>query len=353
MSEHPDQTDAKATISRRLRFQAPGCAHLGSPLYAELLERAADDVLRGGPTWTLLSGHEVDRGASALALRLMGAVHRLVLEGRAPELAAHYPSVGGLPRDPWPVFRAALEQHHDELRELVLRPVQTNEVGRCAALLPGFLLIARETNRPLRLLELGASAGLNLRFDHFHYIAGRQRWGLEDSPVELRCEFEGRRPPLGGSARVIERRGCDSDPIDPLSQDGRLTLLSYVWADQTDRIRTLEQALQVARRVSAPVDRASAPDWIEQRLPSPLPSVTTVVYHSIVMQYLDSDDRRRLLGELEAAGGRASRGRPFAWLRMEPAGQRADLRLTVWPGGSERRLARVGYHGRPVRWLER
>jgi hypothetical protein len=351
MSQENDHSDAQATIARRLRFQAPACTYLGSTLYAELLEHAAADVERGGPTWRLLEGHESDPGFSALALRLMGAVHRLVLEGRVPELGAHYPSVGGVPEDPWPHFRAALEHHREELRELVLRPVQTNEVRRCAALLPAFLLIAAETERPLHLLELGASAGLNLRFDRFHYLAGRQRWGPPDSPVELRCEFEGRRPSLAGSARVLERRGCDPDPIDALSEEGRLTLLSYVWADQTDRIRLLEGALKAARRAPAHVERASAVDWAPEQLRDPIPDVATVVYHSIVMQYLSPPDRELVVRALEGAGERASREHPLAWLRMEPAGLRAELRLTLWPGGSERRLARVGYHGHPVRWL--
>jgi hypothetical protein len=102
----------------------------------------------------VLDGHEDDPGPSALALRLMGAVHRLVLRGDAPALAAHYPSAGGEPRDPIAAFRATLRDHAGELRVLVDEPVQTNEPARCAALLGGFLEIARETGLPLRLLEL-------------------------------------------------------------------------------------------------------------------------------------------------------------------------------------------------------
>ena len=71
-------SEARAAVARRLRRQAQACRALGSPLYAELLERSTADA-----------------PGSALALRLMGAVHLLVLEGRAPSLARHYPSVGG------------------------------------------------------------------------------------------------------------------------------------------------------------------------------------------------------------------------------------------------------------------
>ena len=130
-----------------------------------MLEQAAADVEAGGPGWAVLEGHEGDPAGSALALRFLGAVHRLVLEGRAPALARHYPSAGGEAglEGAWAAFRDTLEQHGDTLRALVHRPCQTNEVGRAAALFGGFLLVARETSLPLRLLELGASAGLNLR----------------------------------------------------------------------------------------------------------------------------------------------------------------------------------------------
>src|SRR5204863_254585 len=82
----------------------------------------------------------------------------------------------------WPAFRDTLEQQRDTLRGLVHRPCQTNEVGRAAALFGGFLLVARETGLPLRLLEIGASAGLNLRWDHYRYEQGDAGWGDRASP---------------------------------------------------------------------------------------------------------------------------------------------------------------------------
>jgi hypothetical protein len=83
--------------------------------------------------------------------------------------------------------------------------------------------------------------------------------------------------------------------------------------------------------------------------------VATVVFHSIVWQYVEAPERERIHAALEEAGARSTPGAPLAWLRMEPAagrhadGPRVDLRL--WPGGTDRLVARAGYHGRPVRWL--
>ena len=114
----------------------------------------------------VLAGHESDPGPSALALRLMAAVHRLVLTGAAPGLAAHYPSVGGTgdPDAAWPAFRQVLIEHVAEVRAGLASPPQTNEVGRSAALFGGLLQLASD-GLPVRLFEIGSSGGLNLLAD--------------------------------------------------------------------------------------------------------------------------------------------------------------------------------------------
>lgn len=194
----------------------------------------------------------------------MGAVHRLVLENRAPDLARYYPSVGGVgaTEEAWPDFRSVLEEHREELRRLVVRPVQTNEVGRSAALLGGFLLVARETGLPLRVLELGASAGLNLRWDRYRFEANGSGWGDHASPVRIADPFAGvSLPPLETPACVVERGGCNPRPLDPTDEEGRMTLLSYVWADQRGRLRLLREALAAAARLPVRLEEAPAADW--------------------------------------------------------------------------------------------
>lgn len=336
-----------------LRFQADWCRALGSPLYGRLLDEAVEDVGRGGPVWNVLRERAGDPADSAPALRFMGAVHRLVLEGRAPELAAFYPSAGGTTSTDrvWDAFVAVVEGRRDELRDLVQRGVQTNEVGRAAALAPGFLQVARETGLPLRILECGASAGLNLRWDHYLYEARGQTWGDTSSPVRL-CDYNSEAPlPFDVTARVSERRGCDRAALDPTAPEDRLTLLSYVWPDQLARIRLLRAALEVAARVPAPVEEVSAPDWVERELAAPVEGAATVVFHSIFFQYLSPDERTQFVSAIEGAGARASERAPLAWLRMEPGGEVAEVRLTTWPGGADRLVATSGYHGAAVRWL--
>jgi hypothetical protein len=346
----------RARGAAQLERQAGWCRELGSPLYAALLGAAAADCAAGGPSWALIDGHEDAHIGWALALRFLGAVHRLVLEGAAPELARHYPSAGGaLGGDAWPAFRGVLEAHAARLRALFPAPVQTNEVARSASLLGGFAAAARETGLPLRLLEVGASAGLNLRFDHFRYESGGFAWGDPASPVQLRDIFEGEgAPPVPPPIEVVERAGCDAEPVDALSEEGRLTLRSFVWPDQIGRRSRLDASLRVAERVPAAVERADALEWTARRL-APAPGAATVLYHSIVMGYLGRDGIRRFVETVRAAGGRASAAAPLAWLRLEPAPLEDGtfehrVTLTLWPGGEDRLLATSSPHGIPVRW---
>jgi hypothetical protein len=341
-------------IPERLRWQGEWCTRLGSPLYGDLLERAAADFERGGPCAPLLAGHEDDPLGTALPLRFLGAVHRLVLDGRAPELAAYYPSAGGDRGDGdgcWSAFLAALEQEPEAVWDLIEHTVQTNEVGRAVALLGGFLLIGQETGLPLRLLEIGTSAGLNLRFDRYRYQWGETVLGDPDSAVRFDEGFAEGSPPGTAIPEVTERRGCDRAPLDASSENDRLTLLSYVWPDQTLRVGNLRAALDIGARVPAQIDDADAGEWATDVLSEPVPGVTTVLFQSIVAQYLDYETLGKLESAVEEAGERATPESPFARLWMEPANELADVRLRLWPGGEERLIARAGYHGVPAHWL--
>jgi hypothetical protein len=342
MAEAPE-----VAIAGQLQWQADACRMIGSPLYAGVLESAAEDVERRGTTWEILRGHENDPRFSVLGLRLLGAVNKLVLTGREPKLAEAYRAER--PHQAWELLHDVLVRNAAELRESLEQPVQTNEVGRCAALIFGFLTVARETRLPLRLLEIGASAGLNLRWDRYRYEGEGFSWGPADSPVRLEIDLDGApAPALLAEAEVAERRGCDASPIDPSTPEGRLALLAYIWPDQRERIARMEAALEVAEAAPVAVERETAAAWAERLLARPAPGQATIIYHSIVSQYLSDSERAALFDGIRAAGARATPEAPLAWLRMEPNDDRANLELTLWPGGEGRLLARVGYHGSPV-----
>lgn len=340
-----------------LRLQAASCTALGSPFYAEMLAGLARDYERGGVTWRLLADRPERPVHDAVPLRLLGALHRIVLRGDAPALATHYPSAGG---DGAPVPMAdvleALDVHEAEMARELGRGVQTNEVGRCAVLAVGFAHLARRWNAPLHLLEVGASAGLNLSWDRYWYDTGTSTFGDPTSAVRFDETTE---PPvwtdpanpadLSGPLEVASRAGCDAAPLDVTDATDRTRLLSFVWPDQRARLARLRAALAIATEHPPPLVRGDAGDWLAAQLAEPAAGGGTVVYHSIVWQYLGDATRERLRDALRAAGAAASADRPLAWLRMEPAGKITDLRVTTWPGGEEQQLAHAGYHGQDVR----
>jgi hypothetical protein len=272
-------------------------------------------------------------------LRLMGSANRLALTGRLPSMT-------------WDALLELARDRPELLREHLNRPVQTNEIGRSAPLSGGFLTVARDTGLPLRLREVGSSAGLNLRFDHYHYDTGRARWGPPDSPVKLAGCWDGGDPPYDAALTIADRRGCDPAPVDPTTDDGRLTLLSFVWPDQLDRVERLSGAIDIARRVPVQLERAEGRAWIERELQEAAPGTATVVFHSVVMPYLTHEQREAFAATVAASGERASHDAPIAWLRMEYGGEECELRLTLWPGGEERLLATCGFHGMHTVWLD-
>jgi hypothetical protein len=341
----------------RIREQAAACQQLGSPLYRALLTRVADDVVAGGPAREILRGHEDDPGPSALALRLMGGVHRLVLEGRAPALARTFPSVGGTgdPEAAWPALHAVLTEFTDELRTRLGQPPQTNEVGRAAALIGGLQHLAAADRRPVRLLEIGASAGLNLRADRFRVELGDGRAvGPAESPVVLRDPWRGPVPPLESRLTVLERIGCDVAPLDPTTSEGRLLLTSYVWPDQLTRLDRLRGALDLAREVPATVVASGAGDFLDGV--ELVDGTTTVLWHSVMWQYLDRDEQARVESRLAELGSQASGPAGFAHLALEPRRRAPGAEheflvvLRTWPDGAERVLGSAEPHGIPTTW---
>jgi hypothetical protein len=247
---------------------------------------------------------------------------------------------------------AALTAHGEELGDALARPCQTNEVGRSAALLGGFLELARAWRLPLRLLEVGASAGLNLRWDHYRYQAGDGAWGDPASPVCLDGAFAQPPPFRPRQVRVTERSGCDLQPLDPATEGGALTLASFVWPSNRRRMDLLQGAIQVARAVPAEVERADAGAWLDRKLARPVPGSVTVVFHSVFVQYVARPARERIERALVRAGRAAGIDAPLAWLRMEPGTGAFEVRLTTWPGGDQRLVATCGPHGQEVRWLD-
>ena len=351
-------TDTTGLV-RGIDIQAAGCAALGSPFSGALLAAMARDVAAGGPSarlfapWLGASTRAVLEAAAPL--RLLGALHDLVLSGAAPAMAAAYPGSGasGDAAAAWPLALAAMDSEGPRLAAFMTHEPQTNEVRRAGVLLPGFLTIARETALPLRCFELGASAGLNQQWDHFRYeLAGAGAWGDPAAPVVIDVDWRGAAPPLGATVSVLSRAACDRKPVDLTVAAARRRLRAYVWADQPDRLARLDGAIAAALAAGTVVEAEDAVTWTRRRA-APAVGAATVLYHSVFWQYMPAASQAALTEAIGAHGAAARPAAPFAWLRMEPDQTNLtamELRLTLWPGGEDRRLAFAHPHGAWVDW---
>jgi hypothetical protein len=251
---------------------------------------------------------------------LLAAVHYLLLRDAPDPLAAYYDTVDTADPERPPIsvdvaetFRRFCLSHHDELVELIAtRSTQTNEVGRCAALMPALCQIAAEhgNGRALSLLDLGTSAGLNLLFDDYGYRY-RQRSdgallaaGARASEVQIDCTV--RRPltelPALDLPPIGSRVGLDQDPIDPTSDDEALWLLACLWPDNLPRFSRLQGALEIARSTTHPprLVRGDIIDDLDEVAGSIEATGPLVIFHSWVAAYLTEARQRDLVEAVRA-----------------------------------------------------
>lgn len=342
-----------------LRLQARACERFGSPFNGAFVGRIADDYADGGPVADLLAPWDAADLKTifdeAAPIRIANTFNHLAMGGEAPELTSVWPRAGAAPdaEAAWTAARAAIGPHRMALEAFLTHEPQTNEVGRTAILLGGFLEVAAWAGLPLRVFEVGASAGLNQFWDRFHYELGPHRWGDPTSPVRVAAGWQGGPPRLDTEVQVIERGACDRRPTDLADPVQRRRLLACIWPDQFDRQARSRAAIDLALANGVRVDEADALVWARSNV-APATGAATVLYHSVFWQYLPGATQAGLAATIQALGAAARPEAPFAWLRMEPsAGNLAlfELRLTLWPIGEERLLAEAHTHGAWVRWL--
>jgi hypothetical protein len=349
------------TLSKTIRWQQAGfmlSPGAETPFYAALCDELLDDVGRDGAVARVLAPYADAPVEDAYVLRLLAAFHRLALSSESPDLAAHFPSTGGDgdAHATMAVITDVLDAPPPVIGEMLGHVPQTNEVGRAAALASGLLIVAERVGLPVRLREIGTSAGLNLRLDEYWYQQDAHSWGAAASPVRFVDLWNGGAPPFGSTLAITERRGCDRNPIDVTDPSDATRLLSYVWPEPQKRFERAHAAIDIASRTPVELDRADAGAWLPEQL-APQEGSALVVFHSVFWQYLDHDTQTGLRDALEEAGRAATSDAPLAWLRLEPSPGTyvpAELRLNLWNGGpgtgNETLLATTGFHGGPIEW---
>jgi len=352
------RTKGQPSLADRFRLHAEALIRDGrSPLSATLMRAAAADLDASGIVARLFAD-VASPPRSVPQLRLLAALHHLVLAGRAPGLAAFYPSAGGdrPPGAAWPAAAATIEDHFDWVRDRLRRTVQTNEPGRSTVLYSALLWLVAHFHLPIRLLEIGASAGLNLIPDRYRYDTGSEVVGDVDSRVRFGDPWHpGPAIDLSAAAAELDirgRAGCDANPLRADDPEDRVTLMSYIWPDELERIERQRAALDIAAEAGLPIEQGAAGDWLDRALRTRPPGELTVVWHSVFRQYVEAAEWEDIEASIRGALG-ADPERPVVWLAMEPGHDHLTgfaLTCVTDAGDEERVLAGCGDHGPPVRW---
>lgn len=338
-------------IRNAFRQQAFGCRAMNSPLTAEVLETLANNLDHSTRTGARILDWPTDPMADALKLRIAGGLHALARSEHHAELTALYRAGTG---DFTYILSRVLIEWDDWLYPWLDSPPQTNEVGRSAALMAGLMVAAKRLAMPIELIELGASAGLNLNLDHFHYNLGGLEAGPIDAAVRIAPAWNGDAP-VGQWPHIVTRCGVDQSPLDVRDEAISARLLAYCWPDQHDRLARLEAAIATALAYPPAVDKGDAADWVESKLTEPQSKgIARIVMHSVFWQYLPSDTQNRIEAAIQKAGDSATTERPLGWLSFEPDPSTISpmqVRLQLWPSGETLHLAACHPHGATVSWF--
>ncbi len=387
MSGHQDLS---AAFEQFARVEAPD---LDSPTYAELAAGVAGD----GELLALAARRQAGQPAPNM---LFGAVQYLLLQGVEHPLAAHYPILaggersagpsrpvapsagagGGSPasgpgagnegvRPAFPLFREFCLEHRERVAELIAtRSTQTQVVRRCTCLLPAFGLVHREARAPLALVDIGASAGLNLLFDRYSYRYWRVarapreprarrgdppallRWGPPDAAVALDAELRGGELPPAppGEIPVAGRDGIDLNPIDLDDPDQLLWLRALIWPEHVERHAQLVAAAAELKERPVRLHRGDATAMLGGVLDRVPAGAALVVYSTIALYQVPPAGRRRIARTL----AERSRLRPVWQVALEGV-HPPRLTLTRYLDGSRRGtelLARASPHGWWMEW---
>lgn len=355
----PDAAETAGLLRAQLRH-----VRGRSPLYERLLAGlagAAERGFDGGVIGRLLHARG-PRDEREAVLLLLAALHHTALEDPSLPHAAWFPTAADRPRSPsegapGALALAYLVEHEEAANAFVSgHRLQTNDAGRCLGLLPG-ILAAAQLGRPLRLVELGCSAGLNLRADRYHYrYHSGPSWGPRSGPV-LEAAAEGSVPDslVPPTVEVVDRVGVDLHPIDPSSAAGARLLTAFIWPDERERHARLQAATDLAAATPVDLREADLADFVERDLDTES-GVTTIVFHSLVAHLLTPETSNRLAVATERWLRSAGSDDPAVHLRLEPPvglDTPPELVITISDGSGpprSRTLVTADWHGRWVRW---
>ncbi|XEC92980.1 DUF2332 domain-containing protein [Paenibacillus tarimensis] len=283
----------------------------------------------------------------------LAAVHYLLLKGKEHVLQAYYPSIVDDPKDPetafvW--FKDFCLNYTNELIPLLQNKlVQTNEVRRCAYLYPSFCYIYEQTKKPLALIELGTSAGLQLLWDKYRYTYNSgEMYGNVYSELDIACEMRGEGLPffLNQSPPVSSRIGLDLHVNNLNNPEDYLWLKSLIWPEHKERIVMFQKAARCLRGESVELIEGNGVRLMSEVASKIQEDHTVCIFHTHVANQLSKVDKTELLDRIQQLG----RSRKVFHLYNNLWDE--DLHLDCYVDGEldELVLAETDGHGRWFEW---
>lgn len=349
----PLQKSQLAQISESFANSAAHEFHGSSPLY----ERLARGISTDPELLTLASG-AVSRPVPMI---FFAAVHYLLLDDADHPLATFYPDINSVPcatdTDLYPVFQDFCFKHRDEIKNIIsMYHVQTNEVRRCACLLPAFGIAAQEAKGlPLTLVEIGSSAGLNLLWDQYGYDYGDGLlYGDRASSVQLSCTLRGdKRPPFPEKIpQIASRIGIDLHPIDVRSESEVNWLRAFIWPEHAGRFDLLHRAIKIARNSPPELRKGDVLELLPGIMETVLPGSVLCLFHTFVSNQMSPEVHHGLADLIADYGSKQNIWCISIDLSDKYKYPRLELLSCIDRVEKHRHLANCSGHSRWLEWLE-
>jgi hypothetical protein len=203
--------------------------------------------------------------------------------------------------------------------------------------------------KPLALVEIGTSAGLNLIWDRYRYsYGGGHFYGDPSSPVLINSSFCGPASPIfpAHMPEISQRIGLDLHVVDASIQDQADWLRALIWPEHHERREPMEAALKQRNGVNLDLREGDGFSMVENIADEvPLDSLLCI-YHTHVANQISEDSRSRFLSSIDRIGSR--RDIVHVYNNIRP-----NLHLTAYRNGAkiDMPLAHTDGHARWIEWL--
>jgi hypothetical protein len=242
-------------------------------------------------------------------------------------------------------LRSALDASRTGLwTTLGLRRVQTNDASRALAWLwPAAIAGCSDGARPLVLVDVGCSAGLNLTADALPHIWTKSTGGSLDMAL---------------NPKVVDRLGLDERPLDASRAEDARWLHACVWPGETARLERLDAAIATFRGARERGERLevvrrhaiATPALVRAAAAAAPANALTIVYQTMMSGYLDAETRAAFEGGLHQLVVSSPQG-SVLWADLEVTGSPTSPRpAELWihtRSGHQRvsfLIGTMGYH---------